>query len=167
MLRAVLSASGMAVLFAAVSGCVVPVEPEWSDPASNYPPSIDSATPAVGTVLTGLNGGSVEVSVQLADQNVGDSLYLRWIIDYRPNTADIVAVETIKPGGEAIVRTPERFVPECTSDHLSRTVSSHWLMLAVSDRPFLSDDPRSPNPEQVPSGNYLVQAFWPFVMSCQ
>jgi hypothetical protein len=168
MSRAVLFTSGMAAFFAVViSGCVVPVAPKWSDPASNYPPTIASASPPVGTLLGGLDGGSVEVAVELADQNVGDKLYLRWIIDYQPGSTNIVAVETFKPGGDSIVRTPELFVPNCNADHLTETVSDHWLMLAVSDRPFLNEDPSGPNPDQVPTGNYLVQAAWPFVMSCQ
>lgn len=163
-----LLASCMAVLFAAVCGCVVPVSPKWSDPDSNYPPSIASAEPPVGSILgRDLDGGSpVEVRVELADQNVGDNLYLRWIIDYPPHSADTVVLETFQPGGNSIVRTAEIFAPECGSDHLSRTVSDHRLLLAVSDRPF-RNDPNSDTPDEVSPGNYRVEAVWPFFMSCQ
>jgi len=80
-------------------------------------------------------------------------------------TADVV-LETFQPGGNSIVRTAEIFAPECGSDHLSRTVSDHRLLLAVSDRPF-RNDPNSDTPDEVSPGNYRVEAVWPFFMSCQ
>jgi hypothetical protein len=171
MWRALLFAPCLTAVFATISGCVVPVAPTWSDPDRNYPPSIASADPPVGTILgRGIDGGpptTVEVKVELADQNVGDNLYLRWIIDYPPASADTSVLETIKPGGDAIVRTADIFAPDCRADHLSRTVSEHRLLLAVSDRPFASDDPGSTTtPDQV-NGGYLVEAVWPFLMSCQ
>jgi hypothetical protein len=171
MSRAVLFTPCVVALVAAISGCVVPVAPEWSDPDRNFPPTIVSAAPPVGTILGRSLDGSppveVEVKVELADQNVGDKLYLRWIIDYPPHSSDTVVMESIKPGSSSIVRTAEIFKPDCRSDRLSRTVSEHRLMLAVSDRPFASDDPSATTkPDEVTSG-YLVEAVWPFVMSCQ
>lgn len=149
------------------SGCVIPVGPKWSDPDSNYPPSIAEADPPVGSILGGADGGSrVEVTVRLADQNTQDVLYLRWIIDYPPYSSDtLLARETIKPGGNAIERTPESFAPDCGADGLSRTVSDHRLLLAVSDRPF-TDDPTQPDQVSAPD-NYRVEAVWPFVLNCQ
>lgn len=157
----------LAGLSAGLSGCVVPVAPTWSDPPANVPPTISTANPPVGSVLGGSDGGNpVEVTVALADQNTDDTLYLRWIVDYPPYAPDAtwLAREDRQPGGNAIVRTPESFAPECTADHLSRATPSHRLLLAVSDRPFANDDPT--RPDAVSTG-YLVEAVWPFFLSCQ
>jgi hypothetical protein len=149
------------------AGCVAPVGPKWSDPDRNYPPSLVEAIPPVGTFIgLGADGGThVEVSVTLADQNTQDNLYLHWIIDYPPYSPDNTVVRsTIKPGGASVERTPESFAPDCAADGLSRTLSEHRLMLAVSDRPF-GDDPTKPDQVSA-AGNYLLEAVWPFVLNC-
>jgi hypothetical protein len=173
MARALLVPLCLAAGLAVISGCVVPVEPEWSDPDRNYPPTVASATPAVGTALgqkADGGGPAVEVAVVLADQNAGDKLYLRWIIDYPPWTSDsLVSHEVIKPGGEAVSRTPETFAAECAADRLSRSVSDHRLLLAVSDRPFLYsvEESSAGAPPDAVGGGFLVEAVWPFTLSCQ
>jgi hypothetical protein len=164
MLRRLLFVSSVSAILAA---CVVPVGPEWSDPDSNYPPSIVSATPPVGFVLGGNRDGgsaSLEVTVELADQNTQDDLYLRWIVDYPPYSADntVLARTDIKPGGSSILRTPVIFAPDC--NHVSHAIADHRLMLAVSDRSFSDADEQQP--DAVGAG-YLVEAVWPFVLSCQ
>jgi hypothetical protein len=171
MVRSLLLAASLAP---ALLGCVVPIGPEWSDPDSNYPPSISFADPAVGAVLSqgydgGLSGGGapMAVRVDLADQNTGDVLYVRWIVDYPPYSADtFVALLNTKPGGSSVLRTPEIFAPDCA--HVSHAVSSHRLMLAVSDRPFPKDQ-LSPDldwPDAVPEGQYRIEAIWPFELTC-
>jgi len=156
-----------ASLAALLGGCVVPVGPKWSDPENNYPPTIASADPPIGTMLgLGIDGGApFEVSVAVADQNTNDTLYFRWIIDYPPYSAGTIplAYETTKPGGGPMVRTPVTYSPSCRNDRISPTSSSHRLMLAVSDRPFdQSDESR---PDAVTTGQ-LVEAVWPFEMTC-
>lgn len=174
MARPGLSACWLAPLFAIASGCVIPVGPKWSDPDTNYPPTIVSADPPVGTILgRGPDGGTteqVEVEVTLADQNKGDNLYLRWIVDYPPYVSGktLLALETIKPGGDVVVRTPAIFAPDCASIR-SRALADHRLLLAVSDRPFklAGDDPGLTAPDAVDDGNHLVEAVWPFTLNCQ
>lgn len=161
-------------LLAAVSGCVVPVGPKWSDPDNNYPPTIVAANPPVGTVLgrggDGGSAGQVEVEVTLADQNAGDNLYLRWIVDYPPYESGktLLALDTTQPGGGTVVRTPAIFAPDCVSIR-SRSLADHRLLLAISDRAFKfpSDDPGLTAPDAVDDGNYLVEAVWPFTLNCQ
>ncbi len=174
MTRSCLLTCCLAPFLVAASGCVVPVGPKWSDPDNNYPPTIASATPPVGTVLGhGVDGGTsgqVEVEVLLADQNMGDNLYLRWIVDYPPYVSGrtLLALETTKPGGETVVRTAALFAPDCVSIR-SRTLADHRLLLAVSDRPFkfAADDPGLTAPDAVDEGNHLVEAVWPFTLNCQ
>jgi hypothetical protein len=173
MARPLLITFAMAAALATTSGCVIPAEPAWSDPDRNYPPTIASATPPVGTALgqkAGASGPAVEVQVVLADQNPGDKLYLRWIIDYPPWTADsIVSHEVIKPGGNSVPRAQDTYAVECGADHLSRSVAEHRLLLAVSDRPFLyavEESGVDKAPDAI-SGEFRVEAVWPFTLSCQ
>jgi hypothetical protein len=164
----------LAPLLAIASGCVIPVGPKWSDPDNNYPPTIVSANPPVGTVLgrgpDGGTSGQVEVEVSLADQNQGDNLYLRWIVDYPPYVSGrtLLALETTKPGGETVVRTPAIFAPDCVSIR-SRTLADHRLLLAISDRPFkfAADDPGLTAPDAIDDGNHRVEAVWSFTLNCQ
>jgi hypothetical protein len=152
----------------AISGCVVPIGPEWSDPQSNYPPTIHSAKPAIGSILGGdADGGAPGiVEVVLADQNTDDILYVRWIIDYPPFDPNVsrVALPQTQPGGNQILRPAIRYSPNCGDDGISHDFSNHRLLLAVTDRPF-ADDPSRP-PLDGPSGEYLVEGSWDFVLAC-
>jgi hypothetical protein len=159
------------VLLAGLCGCVVPVGPEWTDPQGNYPPTIHSATPPVGSVL-GLDpdaGAALAVAVVLADHNTKDKLYVRFIIDYPPFDANVtrLAWSHIEPGGGQIERPTITFAPNCIDDQIARGFTSHRLLLAASDRPFASDNPTEAAPDAVADGNFLVEAMWQFEMDCQ
>ncbi len=155
-----------ALLFVS-SGCVVPVGPEWSDPQSNYPPTIHSANPPIGSMLGGTADAAVAaiVEVVLADQNTADTLYVRWIIDYPPFVENVshVAFPLEQPGGKEILRPSIRYAPNCSDDAISHASPDHRLLLAVTDRPFAPDDQtRLDNP----SGDYLVEGSWDFFLNC-
>ncbi len=155
-------------LAAPFAACVAPVGPEWSDPPGNYPPTIASAVPPVGSLLgQDSDGGpaSLVVQVDLADQNTGDTLYIRWIVDYPPWTPGLsgIALKDSKPGGGSVLRSTEIFSLSCAD--VSHVISNHRLMLAVSDRPF--DDTNTSTPPDQVSDGFLVEAVWPFVLKCQ
>ena len=157
-------------LLLAISGCVVPIGPEWTDPERNQPPTISYAIPAIGSVLDFGAGGNVAMGLEvaLADQNTQDNLYVRWIIDYPPylEGASHVALPQTLPGGEQIQRQPIRFAPNCSDVTIAHDSSNHRLLLAVSDRPF-SDDPQNPQVlDPVSDGNYRVEASWDFTLAC-
>jgi hypothetical protein len=154
---------------ATVPSCVVPVSPEWHDPQSNYPPTIDRATPPLGSLLGfDPDGGasSLTVEVVLADQDTQDRLYARWIIDYPPFVDGVshMAVPTRQPGGDTIQRPAIRFAPSCSDDHLAHGLANHRLLLAVSDRPFASDDLSK---DLVEDGQYLIEGSWQFEIDCE
>jgi hypothetical protein len=160
--------SGLAVLLA--SGCVVPIGPEWSTPQNNYPPSIGYANPAIGSIL-GLDtdgGAPLTVEVQLQDPNTQDRLYYRWIIDYPPYLQGIsqLALEDVQPGGNTFARAAISFAPNCSDDHIAHGFTNHRLLLAASDRPFLSEDTSQENLDAIGAG-FLVEAAWQFVLDCQ
>jgi len=159
-------------LLLALSGCVVPVGPEWTDPQSNVPPTIYSANPPIGFNLApdaGV-GGPLLVEVVLADQNTQDRLYARWIIDYPPWSDGIssVALPHTQPGGDQILRPSISYAPTCNDDAISHQASNHRLLLAVSDQPFAYDSPFSQSylPDEVPTGNFRVEGSWQFVLDC-
>ena len=161
-------------LLLGISGCVVPAGPEWTDPQTNFPPTIVYAetTPPVGSILARDPDGSatpLEVKVVLADENTQDKLYARWIIDYPPNRDGIsrVAPEQRLPGGNQIARPPISFAPSCRDDAISRDFSDHRLLLAVSDRPFANPDPSQPPFDSVPNGNFVVEGSWQFELDCR
>jgi hypothetical protein len=154
-----------AALLATLTACVVPVGPEWSDPPTNDPPTLRSAVPPVGQILV---EPGLTVTVVLADQNTQDKLYLRWLIDYPPFQPDVsrLAHELTLPPEGKIARPAASFAPNCTDDHIAAGTTSHRLMLAVSDRPFVGDSQGEGALDQVPAGGYLIQAVWPFTLSC-
>lgn len=159
-------------LLAGLPGCVVPVGPQWTDPQSNYPPTLYSAIPPVGSVLhPALDAGaSLEVEVGLADQNTKDQLYVRFIIDYPPFESGVtrLALEHIFPGGSQIERPMIPYAPNCIDDQIAHGFSTHQLLLAASDRPFASDDPTQAMPDEVQqAGNFLLEAAWQFELDCQ
>jgi hypothetical protein len=154
-------------LLASCSACVVPTGPEWTDPESNYPPTIYSASPAIGSILTQVPdaGWPLAVVVRLADQNTNDDLYVRWLIDYPPydETISRLGWETIQPGNGQSERPELSFAPNCNEHHIAPGVSRHRLLLAASDRSF------APGPaisDLVPEGNFRAEALWLFDLDC-
>jgi len=155
-------------LLLAISGCVVPVGPEWSDPEGNSPPTISETSPAIGSILDfGPTGNAaLGLAVVLADPDTKDTLSVRWIIDYPPyvdGVSHVAALPLTLPGGDQVKRAPIRFAPSCSDDAISRDFSNHRLLLAVSDRPFADD---SQILDSVPTGNYLVEGSWIFALDC-
>jgi hypothetical protein len=154
---------------AVVSSCVVPVGPEWVDPEGNYPPTLRSASPPVGTVLARDGADALQVKVVLADQNTKDNFYVRFIIDYPPydEATSRLAWSFTLPGGDQVERTAVHFAPSCAEHGIASRLKDHRLLLAVSDRDFVPYEPGKTALDELPSkDNFLVEAFWPFQMDC-
>lgn len=157
-------------LLGGLSACVVPVGPEWTDPASNYPPTIVKAEPVNGSPLTpdADAGTAPAVTVWLADQNTHDKLYVRWIIDYPPFVEEVtrLAPQDILPPEGRIERLPVLFAPSCNDDKIASGFTSHRLMMAASDRRFAFDDPHQGPPDQPTAGYSVVRGIWQFDTDC-
>jgi hypothetical protein len=156
---------------AVFSACVVPVGPDWVDPEGNYPPTLRSASPPVGSLLTRPVDGTevMQVKVVLADQNTKDKLYIRFIIDYPPydEAASRLAWPITLPGGDQVERSAVTFAPSCAEHGIASRIKDHRLLLAVSDREFVPYEPGKTALDELPSkDNFLLEAVWPFQLEC-
>lgn len=154
-----------AALLAPLAACVIPVGPEWTDPPTNAPPTVLSSQPPVGQILV---EPALTVTVVLGDANTQDKLYLRWLIDYPPYQPDVYQLAhelTLAPEGK-VARSGTSFAPNCTDDQLATGTASHRLLLAVSDRPFVTDSQGEGALDQLAAGGLGVEALWPFTMTC-
>jgi hypothetical protein len=126
---------------ACLSGCVVPISPDFTDPpvAQNYPPQFlaDTAMPPFLSETAML-----KFSVTVTDPNVGDDLYVRWYVDYPPfspgfTRALFAPVTTILHSAHGA----QQFMPidmtiDCTRDVLSSAIPRHQIAVLVGDRDF-------------------------------
>ncbi len=131
--------------------CVVPLAPQFEDPAGNYPPYVISSSPPAGAELPApaqspTSADTIEVT--LGDPNLEDILVCRWIIDYPPYDGFLsrVAQEVTLPTTGAVKREPIRFAASCADIQTGSGLPSHRVTLSVADRPFLP-------PEQAPDPN--------------
>jgi len=155
------------------SSCVVPLEPSFSDPASNYPPYIISANPVQTSVLSLANEPSSvsQIMVQVGDQNVDDSLYVRWLLDYPEasnGTESKIALEAILPPTGQAERHPIRYTPSCTDDHLSEQ-PIHRISMVVADRPYALPEalPQDKKWSTAKTPGFILESSWVLLTGCK
>src|SRR5437660_9514569 len=100
---------GLALFFApliTIGACVIPVAPQFDDPEQNFPPFVVTSDPGVGEIFTpgqDETGTATRVIVvTLGDHNLGDPLYLRWLLDYPstdPDGGQLLMVAQLPPSG--------------------------------------------------------------------
>ena len=153
-------------LVSSMSACVVPVAPNFEDPIGepNVPPYIVSATPDIGRFLPN-TASTPDVQVTVTDQNVGDTLAYRWVIDYPPGNSDThpAGSGSILPAADGSQQQVTKFLgmPPCLFNPTS-AIAVHRLEFILADRPF---DPSNPMvldalPQQ--SDGFVVRANWTF-----
>jgi hypothetical protein len=153
--------------------CVIPIEPEFSNPSVNHPPYVSSSSPGSGTILTFPVDATAppSIEVRLADQNVRDVLYVRWLVNYSPAQEQTThpPLEMILPSTGRPERTAIRFSPSCLDDRMKASGSTHRIVMAVSDRPFVAfenADPLHPWDSIAPEA-FLLEMSWGLEMMCQ
>lgn len=127
-------------------GCVVPVEPHFQDPptAPNYYPYLSDSDPIAQTTRTLPPAPAMlEFRIQVGDQNLDDTLYVRWVSDYPPYTAGITKVVVEGADSQGLPLPPTsprgevRFIPAYkTRCEDFFPGSTHSLAVIVSDRPL-------------------------------
>jgi hypothetical protein len=148
------------------AGCVIPVSPEFEDAERNYPPFLITSNPSEADIFTqGTTGEDREIAVTLADHNLHDNLFVRWLVDYPgANMATSRPIrEDILPPSGSFERSTYRIQPGC--DSLGLTPGPHRLVLAVADRRFLdvfAGDSVSPEaPLDTPDGDGIrIRVVW-------
>lgn len=126
----------------------MPVAPEFQDPAQapNFYPYFHNTEPFHERTVT--IGAGYPFVVSVGDQNLGDTLYVRWVSDYPPFLANASKVLSDAPDGlgrpippnppttrQPEVRPPIEFMVQC--EGFAPGMSVHRLVIIVSDRPFL------------------------------
>jgi hypothetical protein len=158
-----------------VSGCVIPIAPKFDDPEPNYPPYLLASDPPPGSILTiqGSPGDPRDISVTIADQNLGDHLFTRWIYDYPPDSdqSRVVLTNEYTPTGDAM-RGTLRIQPSCSLHKIAHGLIQHRLMLAVADRDFLNPDdgatvPPEASLDSIPEGGQVLRLVWLINLECK
>jgi hypothetical protein len=148
-------------LVSSMSACVVPVAPTFQDPIGepNVPPFIVSATPPVGTIITST---TLVPQVTVTDQNVGDPLAYRWVIDYPPFNSNT------HPLGIGHIPAPVDGVQQRVPVPLSQApcafnpgVGVHQLEFILADRGFDTSNSMVLD-ALVDSDGFVVYANWTF-----
>jgi hypothetical protein len=156
------------VLALGLGGCVVPLAPQFEDPEENSAPYLVGADPSIGVILA---GSPPEFRVTVADSNLGDTLYARFIIDY-PDFDRFLSRIARGAAGDQIIPAPQDdntvrqlrpYRPGC-EDSIDGSLTQHRLMLVVSDRPFLAADaaPQRRQFDSVPVGALVLRVSWTF-----
>ena len=150
-------------LVSPMSACVVPVAPNFQDPLGepNVPPYIANAMPAVGSFVPN-NTGAFTVTV--TDQNVGDPLSYRWVIDYPPFSISNTrpqAIQTIPLSANGTQQfNPESLPSPC--DLNPAAISIHQLEFILADRAFDTTDTKVLDALPPGSDGFVVRANWTF-----
>jgi hypothetical protein len=155
-------------LVSSMSACVVPVAPKFQDPPGepNIAPYIVSASPDFGTFVPVL---TQDFQVTVTDQNVGDTLYYQWVIDYPPfntGTTRPLSVQQIKPTLDGTQLLATRSQGITCGLNPAPTLAVHQLEFIVADQPFDPAMPRVLDAVKPNSGGLVARASWTFQISC-
>jgi hypothetical protein len=154
-----------------MSACIIPLAPDFQDP----PPVPASPAPALSGFMPQNFGSTVSIPATFGataiDPNLADTLYVRWIIDYPPYTANTLVLPTgtqsLTPPGQATISQPIT----CTFNNvLAPSVDSkHKLELIVGTQDFVANTCGISNAnclDEIVGGGPVARAAWTIVMSC-
>jgi len=147
-----------------MSACIIPVAPEFQDPAAspNYAPYIQTATPDFGLIVT---PPQLTFSITATDPNLEDDLHIRWVADY-PNPTQVANYRTLVEDQvipHSINGEPSpipSFTVDCVVDNLAATSDgNHRIEVIVADRAFVTNPPGDQLDKVEPPG-LVARAFW-------
>ena len=102
-------------------------------------------------------------TVVASDNDAGDHLFFRWVMDFPPliPSTRIVQTDEIQPSADGMRPTqPKGWQFDCFN---VMSPSPHRVMVIVSDKEFL---PNSANPGAVPSDVYPATVSWTWEADC-
>jgi hypothetical protein len=154
-----------------MSGCIIPVAPDFQDPISspNYPPYLVSETPVpFGQLVTIQATDQVSFSAVVTDQNPQDSIWYQWVYDdASPNTSTAthaLGAFELKPTLDGSAWTIPPVEVSCGVGLAVSPNSLHQLELIVSDRQP-NFHPNGPF-DDIPLPGFHVYGNWPFLALC-
>jgi hypothetical protein len=137
-----------AMLVCATAGqaCILPPPIDEESPAQNRPPTIDPVRPTRDgePVKLDCSGQSLLFLATIADDNLRDTLYYRFFIDYfRLDPADILDITPVRapplPNGRS--RSASTDISANNPILLERPTDVHVVELLVADREFDDSNP--------------------------
>jgi hypothetical protein len=159
-----------------MSACIIPVAPNFQDPPStpDSPPYLSNFQPSDNAIVTVPVPDGLVFSANVTDPDLGDTLQVRWAVDYPPyaigNTVDDQTPISPSANGQPI-NAPVTEKVNCVFVNSSTpsTEGTHRLELIVADRTF--SDPSTQRPDQALESiddktGFVVRASWTFVISC-
>lgn len=147
-----------------VASCVIPVHPEFDEPETNTAPYLLVSDPQPLETLSA-TGMERFIRVTLADDNAGDELFLRWMIDWPPagQLQRLARQDRLPPSTEGKPERPEDvFQPDCLEHNIASGLKQHKVLLIVSDRPYKSFDPF----DDAPSDAKVLKIGWLLNLEC-
>jgi len=151
-----------------MSGCIIPVAPDFQDPVGspNYSPYwYREAQPPFGTPFT-ITGSFYDFTVVASDPNLTDPLWVQWAIDYPPFRMGVTNAIT---GMMPVAPTPDgsrsfSLRVSCNLLLMANANSFHQLEVIVSD----AEPAFHPNGpfNDVPEGRFAIQGDWTFYLPC-
>jgi hypothetical protein len=142
-----------------MSACIIPVGPEFHDPtgAPNSAPRIIPVSADFGAIVVG-DQDSVTIEILISDNNVEDTLWVRWVVDYPPfvlGTSDLGSPDPFEPSpnGQQVLHRVEHTIL-CQQ---LQPLHMHRITAIVADRQFVL---QPSNPYTVQSGGETTVATW-------
>jgi hypothetical protein len=161
-------------------GCVLPESLDVVDDTEvNHPPAIVATDPPVTELATITCSGtgcvrSRDFTLTLEDQNLGDTLHIRFFVDYVPTPTQAIALADVgpptapKPGD--FRRAPKSVTIRCFDPTMPLDPgvpadgAMHDLLAVVADRAFI-DDGQMPLFRHLPPDTVPAEAAWKVI--CQ
>ncbi len=123
----------------------------------NYRPVFVSEDPSTEMLVDFSITPQQEFSVSVEDMNAGDSLYVRFYIDYDPNNPTFAIAEVDK--GPLVNPMPGHFTRQMPPVMLScngKRGTGHVISALVSDRQFINDG----QPRHIPADALTSEISW-------
>ncbi len=151
-----------------MSGCIIPVAPDFQDPPDpqNYAPELSNADPQFGWVVTITSPAGFQFGFQATDPNPTDTLYVNWLVDYppfQPQVSRLLLPDMKPPTSDGTPRSFSVTVGCLQGSVVPNTSNLHQLQAVVADRPF---DISTGMLDVVPSPGKITRGNWTFYLTC-
>lgn len=138
--------------------------PVWVDETQLQPPLTEQPIPVDRSRLGGRGLQSFALG-EIWDDDVEETLYVRWFVDWQRGAHSVKMLETIPPNGTN-VRKSSPYMANFCANELSALVGSALVDVVVADRDFLTDPLTNRKlPEDATS--HTVTWFVQFINECE